>query len=200
MTVESTASRQVDRCCPHHGLYYTDGRYRCWRHASDQDRQLVIELDRRAGGRIRRIGGELQWPYGPYNYVEARRRMLEWAEAHDLSLSRVTSCLHWLRRGRCYRFTPYRDNPHPDTTDHYGGYADYAERWLDHVTGWVREGKPAVLVAQPYGLSEQSRSRLAGLDQEPDLRVEIRGDSWYGAGTTFVGVWRVYPDLRGKTQ
>jgi hypothetical protein len=50
---------------------------------------------------------------------------------------------------------------------------------------------PAVLVSQPYGLSDEDRAALAVLAKEPDLVVEIDEDGgWYGMRTSWVAIWR----------
>ncbi|HEY9474694.1 MAG TPA: hypothetical protein VIS06_12695 [Mycobacteriales bacterium] len=170
------------RCCEARGLLYPDGRRRCWRHATDDDRTLLFDLDKRAAARGIKIDrGSLfmspnnrRWPYGPNVDVSARIRMLDWAESNDLRLS-AGRCMHWLRKGRCADRTCY---------GRVGG-------WMDHVTGWACYGRrqPRVLVSQPYNVSAQSAAELAALTTEPGLTVEIHPNSWYGHGTTFVGVW-----------
>jgi hypothetical protein len=88
-----------------------------------------------------------------------------------------TACLDWLRTGRC---------PHHCACP-IGG-------WLDHVTAWTRDKKPAVLVAQPYGLTGDRLAELAEIDRADNgLEVHIDGTGWYGHRTTFVGIWRVTP-------
>ena len=170
------------RCCEARGLNYPDGRRVCWRHATDDDRTLLFDLDKRAAARGIKIDrGSLfmspnnrRWPYGPNVDVSARIRMLDWAESNDLRLS-AGRCMHWLRKGRCADRTCY---------GRVGG-------WMDHVTGWACYGRrqPRVLVSQPYNVSAQSAAELAALTTEPGLTVEIHPNSWYGHGTTFVGVW-----------
>ena len=170
-------------CCGTDGLLYPDGRRVCWRHTTEDDRGLLFDLDKRAAGRGLKLDRnspflaplDRVWPYGPNVDVTARIRMLDWAEAHDLRLSHGNRCLHWLRTGRCAVTTCQLDPPH--------------YRWMDHVTTWTRNGKPAVLVAQPYNLDADSFNDLAALS-DLGLTVEITRNSWYGHDTTFVGVWR----------
>lgn len=184
MTSEITPARQWledHSCCKWSGYLYSPEVQRCWKHATPEQRELVDGLDRRARGQgiLEMHGGKPLWPYGPNINVEARSRMLEWTEFYDLRRAgrRVHGCLHWLRTGRCGRL---------------GCLAEFTQRygWADHVTAWNRGRTPKVLVAQPYGLSDKGRRELQELDKEPDLRVEIREDSWYGCGTTFIGIWR----------
>lgn len=124
------------------------------------------------------ITGSRGWPYGPNIDHQARRELVDWATQHRLRYSRTGRCLDWLRTGRCPR----------DHIHSRGG-------WADHVTGWTRDGQPAVLVAQPYGISGDSLTDLAELDRS-GLDVRINGTGWYGHGTTFITIWRDRPEPR----
>lgn len=171
------------KCCDDRGLFYGPNRddRRCWRHATPEDRARVQEYDRRGKAIGLEAAGwqsaeKLTWPYGPNISVESRGRMLDWAEAYGLRLAHPShTCLRWLRKGRCMVAVCDSYRSHPS--------------WWDHLTTWNRDGKSAVLVSQPYGLTDDDRADLARLDAEPGIHVEIRPDSWYGLGTTFVGVW-----------
>ncbi|MER7331788.1 MULTISPECIES: hypothetical protein [unclassified Micromonospora] len=167
-----TGSSTTPDCCQHDGLFYPDGGKRCFRHSSPEDRALVADLDARAAAG--RTLGERGWPYGPNIDVQSRMEMLSWAEQYGLRRAE-TRCqnLHWLRKGRC---GVQRCDP--------------LGRWADHVTRWSRNGRPAVLVAQPYGLSNDQFAQVAALNDE-ELQVAVDGTGWYGHGTTFVQVWRV---------
>ncbi len=111
------------------------------------------------------------WPYGADTPTE-RRLLVEWATHRGLRLSMKGHNLAWLFGKKTY------------------GYEE-GHHWLDHVTCWNRDGKPAVLVAQPYGLSGSSIRQLAQLDEHPELCVAVDGTGWYGHRTTFVEVWRL---------
>jgi len=139
----------------------------CDRHVPAALAAEAAELDRRSKITL----GAHGWPYGPNVSIPSRRALLDWAEGNRLRLA-GGSCLHWLRKGQCSSCVGNR------------------EFWLDHVTGWARNGKPAVLIAQPYGVSEQSIADLAQLAVDPALMVRIDGTGWYGVGTTFIQVWR----------
>lgn len=148
----------------------------CARHATPEQAGLVAQLDRRAAAigipktKDWAWGFERAWPYGPNLYVEMRVAMLRWAEANQLKLTPQTKrCLCWIRSGRrCdYRCARYR--------------------WMDHVTGWQRAGKPALLLAQPYGVDI---SVLTDLANDSKLRVYTGGTGWYGHGTVAIEVWR----------
>ncbi|MEU8334724.1 hypothetical protein [Micromonospora tulbaghiae] len=158
-------------CCKERGRRYPDGRLLCHRHTSPDQRQLVDHLDEQARrlGLFDQYGG---WPYGPNIDIAARQQLVDWAT--DLGVSRAeTRCqnLHWLRVGRCGV-----------------RYYEALPRWADHVTRWKRDGPPALLVAQPYGLTDEDLADLEVLGDE-GLHVEIVGEGWYGHGTTMVQVW-----------
>lgn len=60
----------------------------------------------------------------------------------------------------------------------------------DHFTHWkTRDGKRAVLVVQPYNVTDAGKALLDQWNEREDVQVEIRKDSWYGHGTTFIGIW-----------
>lgn len=120
-----------------------------------------------------------RYPYGPNVYVDARLRMLDWAEENSLTYvpSERYACVQWLlglpcRRARCYATTTGR------------------RHWSDHLSGWLRDGRPAVLVAQPYVVTAEGEESLSYIGEHPLLSVERRPSGWYGNGTGFVGVWR----------
>lgn len=142
----------------------------CDRHVPPALAAEAAALSERAKPRL----GPRLWPYGPNVDIPARRALLAWAEAHDLRLSQRGDCLVWLRKGRCGG----------SCTGHRREY------WQDHVTGWIRNGKPAVLVAQPYGLFDSSIVHLGELAADPALYVRIDGTGWYGHHTTMIEVWR----------
>lgn len=158
-------------CCEGHGLDFGDGVYRCLRHSSAEEQDLVAELDRRA----RRVGVRpghhyLDWPYGPNRDVVARRGLVDWAEPRGLRLSRAGKCPRWIRTGRCQPCESRLSN------------------WLEHVTGWTHARAPAVLLAQPYDITTDDEKELRALEDEGFL--VNRGRRWYGHGAVSVEVWR----------
>src|SRR5690349_4271913 len=162
-------SDRTPSCCKHRGVFFADGIQLCPRHQTPEQRHLVDELDRRAEP----ILGTKGWPYGPNIDVPTRERMLQWAEGHGVSLA-DTRCqgLHWLRVGRCGVSRCTR-----------------LGSWMDHVTRWKRNGKPALLVAQPYGLGREDLRDLDQLALDDDLYLFVGGRPWYGHGTVLVEVW-----------
>lgn len=148
-------------------LYFPEPR--CGRHTSDEQRALVDDLDRRA----RRIGIRNDgWPYGPNIHVPARVALLDWAETERVRYSPRGRCLHWISRGRCAVSV---------CDEHRQRHS-----WMDHVTGWTRDGKPAVLVAQPYHVSATERMELTRIGVEWNLDVRVATTGWYGFDTRFV--------------
>lgn len=110
------------------------------------------------------------WPYGPNHDHQARRALVNWATRESLCYSPTGQCLDWLRYGDCR-----------------AGHDHTRPPWMDHLTGWTRNGKPAMLVSQPYGLTRDCLAELADLDRS-DLPVSIDGTGWYGHGTLFITV------------
>lgn len=178
---DRTGQGAVCGVCRWRGHIFPDGQRRCPEHTSEADVALLEELDERAAvvglTRTRWAWDDVYaYPYGPNVHLDMRARMLDWARDNGLQLvDRHHRCVAWVRTGGCRSITCR---------------TSLASAWLDHVTCWSRNGAPAVLVAQPYHLSGQSVEELAGLDADPQLRVEVSRDSWYGLGTWMVGVWR----------
>jgi len=141
----------------------------CPRHTSDEQRTLLDDLDRRARHISIRDGG---WPYGPNIHVPARVALLDWAEAEKVRYSARGNCLHWIARGRCAVSLCNEDR---------GRHS-----WMDHVTGWTRAGKPAVLVSQPYQVSAAEQMELTRIGVEWSLDVRVGDTGWYGSDTRFV--------------
>lgn len=170
--------------CRYSGVLFPDEQRRCPTHASPEQHAEVTELDRaaEAAGLRRAVVGDafrrFAWPYGPNIDVSARGRLLEWMTAHRLQPAppERSRCVCQIVHGRCKR-------PHADDFELLG--------WRDHSTLWMRGGRPAVLVAQPYQLTPYDVERLAALDAHAGIHLELRGEgSWYGHGTWFIGVWR----------
>jgi len=141
-------------------------------HLTDAEQALAADCDRRG----RAIGipdsryspdfdrrsrvAWLDWPYGPNICIPTRVAMLDWAEQHGLKFRRK-GCLHL-----------------PD---------DRPRECWDHLTYWTGPAGEQVLVSHPYGLKQEAATWLRGLT---GVRVEIRDEGWYGAGTTFIAVWQ----------
>ncbi len=118
--------------------------------------------------------------------------MVAWARAEDVQLSswRGSGCIHWLLTGRCldYNCRYVINNGFGDLRP---SGIDLGGDWMDHVTTWTRDGAPAALVSQPYGLSEKDRDALMLLGTKPGLRVEINdAGGWYGGRTYWIAIWR----------
>ncbi len=171
----------------------------CPRHATPADHELVEALDKLAPSvGLKRMAGPERWgrrfafPYGPNIDADMRLRLLAWAVPLHLRLSRVQhACVESVLEGRCRpsKCGRWRD----------GLARDGLDGWIDHVTLWTRDGRPAVLLAQPYHLSGRDLDLLQGLDvANPSLAVEVRGSHWYGLGAYGVEIWNAHarPALR----
>ena len=69
----------------------------------------------------------------------------------------------------------------------------------DHPTLWLRDGKPAVFVSQPYHLNNDELHKLMGLCTAWGVTLRISTWSWYFPGSTFlVEMWApgVDPSIR----
>lgn len=132
----------------------------------------TTDLERRA----RAIGVTDIWPYGAHTPV-VRAALLDWAEDLGVRLAGARRrCLHWISVGRC-------------------GVGDCRENrglhpWMDHVTCWNRNGTAAVLLAQPYQLTDDDHTDLAHIADRFGLDVLLDAPGWYGHGTTAVQLRR----------
>lgn len=180
----------IEHCCEagdRRGITFDErtGVRTCRRHFTVEQRALIADLDERGialGFKRDRELGTLDWPGCADIYVSTREAMVAWAE--KLQLRRVKSqslnCVCWPtsnRRSRCecgLGEIPY-------------GKPDHI--W-DHVTHWkTREGERALVVLQPYDMTDTGHAILDRWDAREDVHIEVRSDSWYGVGTTFIGIW-----------
>jgi hypothetical protein len=144
--------------------------------------------------RGRKLGIE-EWPYGVDSPIE-KQKMLEWAEHYGLTYADGgRRCPHWLIRndsrdvaGRYSKRGSflYENLDHSECSKLYD---------LDHVTLWLHNGKPEVVVSQPYNLEGYHLGHLSALEEQLGLRVRVSGRGWYGHGTVFVEIWAADSDL-----
>ncbi len=120
------------------------------------------------------VGGR-GWPYG-INSPTAQAQLVRWADALQVRYSERGRCLHWLTRGMCA------------VAECRAGRVSY--QFMDHITGWTRNGSPALLVCQPYDLATDDLRDLVEVAEEWQVRIRIEGTRWYGYGTTFIALWR----------
>ena len=60
----------------------------------------------------------------------------------------------------------------------------------DHLSMWLRDGKPAVLVSQPYQASGKDLHALLSLCAEHDVYCMVSSHSWYyPSATLFIEMW-----------
>jgi hypothetical protein len=173
-----TSRTDLPSCCERRGLNFDDGAQRaCARHMTPEQSALVAELDQRARGVLTAPD---HWPYGPNIDVETRRRMLDWADQYSLPhVDPSHICPRRLELGYCRKGWQC-----PDRVDGRG--------WSDHPTMWADRDshKAVVIVGQPYGLGDDERAEAADVAARHGLRAEVRElGSWYGHGTSFVGLW-----------
>lgn len=165
------------RRCERRGLNFPGGQGEvraCPAHTSQEWRARLTDLDQRAK-KILRHG----WPYGPNVSIQSRIDLIAWAEPLGVKLS-ASRCegLHWLRKGVCQHSM-------------CDGFP-----WMDHTTRWNLDGKPALVLTQPYNSAERQRELMGDLLEDNELHVEIK-PGWYGHGTIGAFVWRadVYRSL-----
>lgn len=165
------------RLCDHRGLIFPNERggiRACSVHTSKEWHARLADIDQRAEKVLHR-----GWPYGPDLSIQARIDLVEWAEPLGVKLS-GSRCegLHWLRKGAC----------HHNLCNRYP--------WMDHTTRWNLDGKPALVLTQPYKSAERQREMMGDLLEDNELHVEIK-PGWYGYGTIGAFVWRadVYRSL-----
>jgi hypothetical protein len=130
--------------------------------------------------RVRAIGcgGDEGWPHAG---EVLKYQLLEWAERLQLRWDPGGGfCLHWVSS----------DNM-PISAEHLMCHGTRTfHHWMDHTSGWTRNGMPAVLVAQPYGLDYDEKADLERAAVTYDLDLQIsRDQGWYGS-TTLIQLWR----------
>lgn len=141
----------------------------------------MITNEREWSQRVRAVIGsnvDQAWPYGttrPDKDKAERKALIGWAERNEVRYSDNGNCLHWLTRGRCSE---------RDCTEGRNQRRD----WMDHLTGWTRTGKPALLIAQPYSLSADDLADLAKVERDWNVSVYIDGRGWYGHGTVTITI------------
>lgn len=125
------------------------------------------------------IRDEDHWPYGPNlpTAVESRQALIGWAAENRLQLAAPRArCLHWVV-GEARRCSHLQNQRHPGTLLTRDIY-----QVLDHPTFWTRDGKPALILAQPYGLPPQSWADAITAEWDVDVELQEQGP-WYRAGT-----------------
>lgn len=105
----------------------------------------------------------------------------DWIERYGLRPSRARACLHWLTKGRCTRACNWT-------------------RWFDHASAWNGpDGRPAVMLTQPYSFEVFYLSLSQALNRYPDTFLRFEREGWHHPNTALVEIWRnedVYNALR----
>jgi uncharacterized protein (DUF736 family) len=144
----------------------------------EQDGKQMISIKLR-----KKAIGIKYWPYGAEK-EDVQSRLLDWAEARkvryaDIHNSSAQCRVCWLKGKRCKLF----DCPESNNSRY----------WMDHVTTWKRDGRPAILLAQPYHVSGDDLEHLRSLEAD-GLVVSIHGNGWYGHGTVCIEITREQKD------
>lgn len=108
--------------------------------------------------------------------ADAEERKADWAAKHGLRESQsARPPLAWLR-----------GHQRPRRWEQIHEW-EVAERgfWEDHVTLWLKDGKPFMVVSQPYHLTPEALAELGELTQEFDVSVDGAG-SWHYPGHTIL--------------
>lgn len=157
-------------CCSHSARRLNFPEPLCYRHQSAAQRALVADLDEQAPTVGVTPGC---WPYGPNIDVVARVELVAWARANGYKLATPNArCLHWLV-GKARRCSALRRQ------DHAGRIDAWSMNELDHPTFWTRNGKPALILAQPY--SAPSSRWVTDVTSTWPVTVEVTATSpWYG--------------------
>ena len=138
----------------------------------DQKEHALVESRTTWPQRARAIMGNSPWPYGAQSNP-VRDNLIVWAETRGLRYSPNGGCLHWLARGRCGVQICREGHGSRD--------------WMDHVTGWTRNGQPAVLLCQPYHVEDIVD--LAHTTNKWGLEIRIHGAGWYGHDSVCIEIW-----------
>lgn len=187
------------QCCKAANLWVDDEQLVCGQHATADHLRRLKLVEAKAltlGLQLLKHRSEWHtdyaWPLGPFNNLVGREQLIRWALKNKLTLSkRMTVCFHVLLFGRCSssECVCYGDRYGIPSLNEAGGY-DLDPSWMDHVTLWERDGKPVVLVNQPY-LDMATARRFLQLDRDSSpLCVEVRKEGWYRLGSCFIAVWR----------
>jgi hypothetical protein len=108
----------------------------------------------------------------------------EWAGWLGLKRSGRRKCLASLVRARCMSAC------RPDLDHPLCALTHRNMTILDHLSIWNRDGRPAVLVAQPYGLRRDGLELLGQLEREHGLSVEVDALGWHYPGHVVrVEIW-----------
>jgi hypothetical protein len=109
-------------------------------------------------------------PYGADE--DNTTQIVAWASARGYRYSQSGRCLHWLVSGGCHVAVCHETrSEHP---------------WMDHVTGWTKDGAAALLLCQPYQMSPEDLRDLMQTADRFGIEAWVHGDGWYGNGTVAI--------------
>ena len=135
------------------------------------------------------LGDENNEPVRAYAAAVYEKSRNDWVAKNNLRQSGGHSCLNLLVGKRCY--LAY-DWPLGRTKNHKHGGLSCFPPGADHCSLWLRDGKPAVFVMQPYDLDGDMLFELVNLCRENNFHLEIKTwPAWHFPGAALmVEIWR----------
>jgi hypothetical protein len=127
----------------------------------------VLRMSTLPAQRVSSVMGRSSFPYWATTQT-IQEQLITWAEKRNLKYSPHGHCLHWLTKGCC-------------ESDWCGEDAR-----VNHVTGWTRDGKPALLISQPHATDF---AELAKAGKRHGLEIKINENGWSGRGTVVIEIW-----------
>ena len=104
-------------------------------------------------------------------------RLCEWVKAQGVTRAKGHICLAKLAGRKCPN---ERWSPPWEDTDHR-----CLPKGSDHTSMWSRNGKPFLIVTQPYGLNSECLESMLASAKELGLKLWINGrPSWHFPGAT----------------
>jgi hypothetical protein len=182
-TIQSSLACDTPGCRSYDFLEFhrlgEDRRSVCKRHATDAELAEVADLDQRGAALWVPVGGyggmANGWPYGPNISVPMRRALVEWAEPRQLRLyTGDDACIHWLLGEECH-LPAFACGPTGTMS---------IPSWFDHPTAWTRASHPALLLAQPYDLTQHDEFVVSKVEDvhQGELVVRMHPGGYYAAG------------------
>jgi len=127
----------------------------------------VLRTSTLSAQRINSVMGRSGFPYWATTHTK-QEQLITWAEERNLKYSPHGHCLHWLTKGCC-------------ESDWCGEDAR-----VNHVTGWTRDGKPALLISQPHATDF---AELAKAGKRHGLEIKINENGLSGHGMVIIEIW-----------
>ena len=117
--------------------------------------------------------------------VTERARMEAWAKAHGVRKSNGHICINRITGKRCEK--------------HCAGIRPPSARASENVSLWLQNGKPSVLVSQPYRLTMTDLKEIIAFCEEHGVVFRIGAkDSWKFPGNTIMMTFRKAGPLENR--